>query len=69
MSGDGQRAGRNVLGEPLEICAFKPTTGFYRDGCCNTGHKTSAALVIERNVVCTLRRTPVIDLVIEKSPG
>jgi len=26
-----------VLGEPLEICSLKPTTGFYRDGCCNTG--------------------------------
>ena len=30
---------RNVLGEPLEICSFKPTTGFYRDGCCNTGQE------------------------------
>ena len=30
-------AARNVLGEPLEICSFKPMTGFYRDGCCNTG--------------------------------
>jgi uncharacterized protein (DUF2237 family) len=28
---------RNVLGEPLEICSFKPMSGFYRDGCCNTG--------------------------------
>ena len=28
---------RNVLGEPLEICSIKPMTGFYRDGCCNTG--------------------------------
>ena len=27
----------NVLGEPLELCSLKPTTGFYRDGCCNTG--------------------------------
>jgi uncharacterized protein len=29
--------GRNVLGEPLDICSIKPMTGFYRDGCCNTG--------------------------------
>src|ERR1700685_4544268 len=29
----------NVFGEPLEICSFKPTTGFYRDGCCNTGQE------------------------------
>jgi uncharacterized protein (DUF2237 family) len=28
---------RNVLGEALEICFIKPMTGFYRDGCCNTG--------------------------------
>ena len=23
----------------LEICSFKPMTGFYRDGCCNTGRE------------------------------
>jgi uncharacterized protein (DUF2237 family) len=28
---------RNVLGEELEPCGFDPVTGFYRDGCCNTG--------------------------------
>ncbi|MGB8081100.1 MAG: DUF2237 family protein, partial [Pseudolabrys sp.] len=28
---------RNVLGEPLEDCSSRPMTGFYRDGCCNTG--------------------------------
>jgi hypothetical protein len=28
---------RNVLGEPLEACSMSPMTGFYRDGCCNTG--------------------------------
>src|SRR6516165_7741445 len=36
--GEGQRRPpRNVLGEPLEACSLKPMTGFYRDGCCNTG--------------------------------
>jgi len=30
---------RNVLGEPLELCSVKPMTGFYRDGCCNTGRE------------------------------
>jgi uncharacterized protein (DUF2237 family) len=35
----GRRAARNVLGEPLEICSIQPTTGFYRDGCCNTGRE------------------------------
>lgn len=27
----------NVLGETLESCGDDPLTGFYRDGCCNTG--------------------------------
>jgi uncharacterized protein (DUF2237 family) len=27
----------NVLGTELEPCSFDPLTGFYRDGCCNTG--------------------------------
>lgn len=33
----GKVASRNVLGEPLEACGYEPVTGFYRDGCCNTG--------------------------------
>jgi uncharacterized protein (DUF2237 family) len=35
-NGGRRRAGRNVLGEGLEICSIKPMTGFFRDGCCNT---------------------------------
>lgn len=31
------RPGRNVLGEPLVPCSFEPLTGYFRDGCCNTG--------------------------------
>ncbi len=27
----------NVLGGPLEACGTDPMTGFYRDGCCNSG--------------------------------
>ena len=27
----------NVLGETLKPCSLSPVTGFYRDGCCNTG--------------------------------
>jgi hypothetical protein len=27
----------NVFGEPLIACSLEPLTGFYRDGCCNTG--------------------------------
>lgn len=28
---------RNVLGTELATCSLDPVTGFYRDGCCNTG--------------------------------
>lgn len=29
--------GRSVLGAPLLPCSVAPVTGFFRDGCCNTG--------------------------------
>lgn len=39
--GGGERRGRapsrNVLGGKLESCSIKPMTGFYRNGCCDTG--------------------------------
>ena len=28
---------RNVFGEPLADCSHDPLTGFFRDGCCDTG--------------------------------
>lgn len=28
---------KNVFGGDLEPCSADPLTGFYRDGCCNTG--------------------------------
>jgi uncharacterized protein (DUF2237 family) len=28
---------RNVLGEPLGSCSMDPVTGFFRNGCCETG--------------------------------
>ncbi|MEM7613635.1 MAG: DUF2237 domain-containing protein [Pseudomonadota bacterium] len=34
---DGQVASINVLGGQLEPCSTTPMTGFWRDGCCNTG--------------------------------
>ena len=30
---------KHVLGGNLEVCGTDPKTGFYRDGCCNTGPK------------------------------
>ncbi len=38
---------RNVLGETLLPCGAEPLTGFYRDGCCNTGPDD-----LGRHVVC-----------------
>ena len=32
-----ERAARNVLGSTLETCSEQPLTGFYRNGCCDTG--------------------------------
>ncbi|MGE4064706.1 MAG: DUF2237 family protein [Rhodospirillaceae bacterium] len=32
-----QRPAKNVLGGTLQLCSANPVTGFFRDGCCNTG--------------------------------
>lgn len=37
---------KNVLGGPLEVCCTDPITGFYRDGCCNTGPGDLGAHVV-----------------------
>ncbi|MEM8606952.1 MAG: DUF2237 domain-containing protein [Myxococcota bacterium] len=43
----------NVFNEPLELCGKDPLTGFFRDGCCNTGdqdggsHTVCASLTAE----------------------
>ncbi|HEV8645812.1 MAG TPA: DUF2237 family protein, partial [Burkholderiales bacterium] len=41
----GNRA-RNVLGGPLADCCNDPVTGFFRDGCCNTGPEDHGAHVV-----------------------
>jgi len=40
---------RNVLGGELQECGRSPLTGFFRDGCCNTG-----ADDVGRHVVCVV---------------
>ncbi|MEM7526553.1 MAG: DUF2237 domain-containing protein [Pseudomonadota bacterium] len=37
MSATDIEASINVLGEPLEDCSHDPLTGFFRNGCCDTG--------------------------------
>ncbi len=38
--------GKNVLGDDIESCCASPMTGFYRDGCCNTGTDDAGAHVV-----------------------
>ena len=45
----GGNTARNVLGGPLGECGSKPLTGFYRDGCCNSGSDDHGA-----HTVCAL---------------
>jgi uncharacterized protein (DUF2237 family) len=35
--GPGRRPSRNVLGQALLPCSTAPMTGFFRNGCCDTG--------------------------------
>ncbi len=39
---------KNVLGTELQTCSLDPVTGFYRDGCCNTGAQDAGL-----HLVCT----------------
>jgi hypothetical protein len=34
---ENQTAATNVLGGPLQPCSYDPLTGWYRNGCCDTG--------------------------------
>jgi uncharacterized protein (DUF2237 family) len=60
--GGGRRPQRNVLGEPLETCSIKPVTGFYRDGCCNTGQDD-----VGSHTVCVVMTAEFLDF--SKSRG
>ncbi|HBN76296.1 MAG TPA: DUF2237 domain-containing protein [Planctomycetaceae bacterium] len=37
MSTPSRSGAKNVLGQPLITCSESPMTGFYRNGCCDTG--------------------------------
>ncbi len=37
---------KNVLGTDLLSCSTDPLTGFYRDGCCNTGAEDAGVHVV-----------------------
>ena len=46
MKRDSDDIPKNVLGGPLQSCSERPLTGFYRDGCCNTGNDDLGAHVV-----------------------
>jgi len=52
----------NVLGEPLEPCSSDPLTGWYRNGCCETGGDDSGV-----HTVCAIMTDDF--LVFSKSVG
>ena len=41
-------APRNVLGDRLDVCSMKLKTGFFRDGCCNTGREDAGSHGLRR---------------------
>ncbi len=55
-------AARNVLGEPLDYCSISPMTGFYRDGCCNTGREDAGS-----HTVCVVMTSSFLEF--SKSGG
>jgi uncharacterized protein (DUF2237 family) len=51
----------NVFGEPLITCSIAPLTGYYRNGCCETGEEdlgthTVCAVVTEEFLLFSLNR-------------
>ena len=48
---------KNVLGTELQPCGTDPLTGFYRDGCCNTGADDPGV-----HVVCAVVTEDFLDL-------
>jgi uncharacterized protein (DUF2237 family) len=65
-AGSGGEGGRapslNVLGGKLEACSIKPMTGFYRNGCCDTGTED-----IGSHTVCILATAEFLEF--SKSRG
>jgi uncharacterized protein (DUF2237 family) len=40
------RQAHNVLGTPLIPCSARPVTGFYRNGCCDTGPEDTGLHIV-----------------------
>ena len=51
----------NVFGQPLGLCCSSPTTGYYRDGYCNTGSSDYGT-----HVVCSVMTQDFLEFSIAK---
>ena len=52
---------KNVLGGDLEPCGFDPVTGFYRNGCCDTGADDAGV-----HVVCAVMTAAFLEFSAER---
>src|SRR6185295_11279182 len=50
------RESKNVLGGRLEMCSGAPRTGFYRNGCCDTGRED-----LDVHVICAQMTSEFLD--------
>jgi uncharacterized protein (DUF2237 family) len=57
----GGNTARNVLGGPLGECGADPLTGFYRDGCCNSGRDDHGV-----HSVCALMTKEFLEFSLER---
>ncbi|MDZ7720449.1 MAG: DUF2237 domain-containing protein [Balneolaceae bacterium] len=53
---------RNVFGEPIKTCSNEPMTGFYRNGCCDSGDEDHGD-----HMVCAIMTTEFLKF--SKSKG
>ena len=52
---------KNVLGTELQTCSIDPVTGFFRDGCCNTGQGD-----VGLHVVCAVMTDAFLNFTTER---
>ncbi|WP_223246708.1 DUF2237 family protein [Sulfuriferula thiophila] len=56
MNQSDVRMAKNVFGEPLVACSFKPLTGYFRDGACRTNEED-----LGTHVVCVVVTLPFLE--------
>ena len=59
----------NVFGKKLELCSTNPMTGFYRNGCCDTGPKDYGTHTVCAVVTDEFLKFPILILGPCRSPN